>query len=177
MTLEVRGGTRAADTLRAVQSALGQLDGTLALSQVRTARAHFDRALSRERFNAVLLTALGAIALTLGAFGVFGLLSYAVTRRTREIGIRLAIGATPGTILRSTIGQAMRLTAWGLAIGLPAAFGLARLVQGFLFGVNPFDPLVFASAAGLLGAVGVLAGYAPARRASRMDPVRALRCE
>jgi predicted permease len=126
------------------------------------------------RFLATLLTIFAGVALLLAAVGIYGVMSYAVTERTHEIGIRMALGASADRVLRDIVGRGLRLTLIALAIGVPAAIGIARLARGVLFGVEPGDPLTLVGAAGLLAIVSIAACYLPARRASRVDPVVAL---
>jgi predicted permease len=126
------------------------------------------------RFLATLLTIFAGVALLLAAVGIYGVMSYAVTERTHEIGIRMALGASADRVLRDVVGRGLRLTLIALALGVPAAIGIARLARGVLFGVAPGDPATLIGAAGLLAAVSVAACYLPARRASRVDPVVAL---
>jgi putative ABC transport system permease protein len=126
------------------------------------------------RFLATLLTIFAAVALLLAAVGIYGVMSYAVTERTHEIGIRMALGASADRVLRDVVGRGLRLTLIALALGVPAAIGIARLARGVLFGVAPGDPATLIGAAGLLAGVSIAACYLPARRASRVDPVVAL---
>jgi putative ABC transport system permease protein len=124
-----------------------------------------------------LLALFGAIALVLAAVGLYGVLSYSVTARTREMGIRLAQGAQPHDLLALVVGQGMRLTVIGLFVGVAAAFALTRLIEQLLFGVSATDPSTFAGVPLLLAGVALAACWIPARRATRMDPVAALRHE
>jgi ABC-type antimicrobial peptide transport system permease subunit len=124
-----------------------------------------------------LLTVFAAIAMIMAALGVFGVLSYTVTQRTRELGIRLALGAAPGAVRRMVVSQGLGLVAAGLAIGLAGSFALTRVMGGLLYGVAPTDPLTFATVGVLLALVAVAASYLPARRATRIDPILALRAE
>ena len=124
-----------------------------------------------------LSAAFGVVALLLACLGLYGVTSYAVSRRTREIGIRMAIGATRVEVVRSVIRGALGQLAVGLAIGVPAALGVARLLQSQLYGIGIYDPMSFLGALVLLGASAVLASFIPARRASSLDPIRALRIE
>jgi putative ABC transport system permease protein len=115
------------------------------------------------------------LALALAAIGTYGILSYSVTERTKEIGIHMALGATRGSVLGMILGQGMRLTAVGLAAGVVASFGLTRLLQAQLFNVKPTDPVTLAIVAGFIAAVALVACYAPAQRATRVDPIVTLR--
>jgi ABC-type antimicrobial peptide transport system permease subunit len=127
------------------------------------------------RIGASVAGAFGALGVILAAVGLFGVLSYAVTQRTREIGIRLALGADIGDVRRLILVGGVRLTLGGLAIGLALAFGGAQLLRGMLYGLSPADPVAFGAIALLVVAVGSLASYLPARRATRTDPLEALR--
>jgi predicted permease len=134
-------------------------------------------ALAEDRTTAVLSTLFAGLALLLAGVGLFGLMSYAVTRRTREIGIRMAVGAQQGTILGLILRESVGLCAFGIILGIPCAIAATRLITHLLFGVAPGDPLTFAVAAAVLLAVAVVAGYWPARRAAKIDPMAALRSE
>jgi predicted permease len=142
-----------------------------------TLEARADRFLSAERMIALLSTFFGGLALLLASVGLYGLMSYAVTRRTSEIGIRMALGAQRGNVLILILREVSWLVLAGLAIGIPVALAASRLVSGLLFGISATDPVTIASSAAILLAVALFAGYLPARRASRMDPMTALRCE
>jgi putative ABC transport system permease protein len=132
---------------------------------------------TRENFNMLLLTVFAAVALLLAAVGIYGLMSYSVEQRTQEIGIRMALGAGRGEMMKMILGQGMRLVLAGVAIGLAAAFGLMRLLGSLLFGVKATDPLTFVLVATTLSAVALLAAFIPAQRATRVDPTTALRQE
>ena len=125
----------------------------------------------------MLMSIFGGAALLLAAIGIYGLMSYSVRQRTQEIGIRLALGAKSGALRNMVVGQGMRLALTGIAIGILAAAGLTRFIAGFLFGVKAWDPIVFILVPILLIAVALLAVWLPALRASRIDPIEALRCE
>jgi putative ABC transport system permease protein len=131
----------------------------------------------RERLMASLSGAFGALAGLLAAVGLYGVLSYTVTRRANEIGIRLAMGASRGTVLRMVIGEAGRLLGIGLIVGAALGLGAARAASSLLFGLTPTDPITIGSAIALLASIGLLASYVPARRASRVDPMQVLRQE
>jgi putative ABC transport system permease protein len=134
-------------------------------------------ATSEARFYLVLLSAFAGIAITLAAVGIYGVMSYAVSRKTHEIGIRIALGADAGTVVADVMRQGMGLAAIGASVGLVVAFSLTRLMRGILFGVTPTDALTFGGVTALLFAVAVLASVIPARRATRIDPLSALRAE
>ena len=138
---------------------------------------YLEGSLSSRRFNALLLGLFAGVALLLAVSGLYGVLAYSVSRRTREIGVRLALGARPGDILRLIVAHGMLLTFGGLVIGLAGALMVARLLSGLLFGVGSTDPATFVGVSGLLAGVALLASYLPARRAARVDPIVALRQE
>jgi putative ABC transport system permease protein len=159
-----------------IQEELRQSTG-LPVTDVRAMTEVVSRSTSRERFNMWLMTIFGVCALLLAAIGIYGLMAYSVEQRTQELGIRMALGARGGDVQRMVIGQGMRLAGIGLALGLAAAFGLARLIESFLFGVKVWDPLVFAGVPAVLAAVALMSIWLPAIHASRVDPLEALRYE
>ncbi len=160
----------------AVQEQLRQASG-LPVSDVQAMDEVVSRSTSRQRFNMWLMTVFGAVALLLAAIGIYGLMAYSVEQRTQEIGIRLALGAEGGQVQNMVVFQGMRLALAGVVVGLAASFALTRFIASFLFGVQTWDPLVFVSVPLVLSAVALLAVWLPARRASRVDPLEALRYE
>jgi putative ABC transport system permease protein len=153
------------------------MDPLLAIIGVRSMQELIDLSVASQRFTTRLLGAFGVVALVLAAIGIYGIMSYAVKRRTREIGIRMALGARPRDVLRLVVGQGMQLALLGLAIGVLGAFLATRLMAKLLFGVSATDPLTFASIALLLSGVAFVASWLPARRAVLTDPTSALRIE
>jgi putative ABC transport system permease protein len=134
-------------------------------------------AVARQRFSMLLLAIFAGVALVLAAVGIYGVMSYSVAQQTREIGIRMALGAQRGDVLKMTVIQALRLVGFGLGIGLVAAFILTRVMASLLFGISATDPLTFISISLVLLAVALLASYIPALRATRVDPMIALRAQ
>jgi ABC-type antimicrobial peptide transport system permease subunit len=129
------------------------------------------------RVSMLLLSAFAASALLLAIVGIYGVVSYAVTQRTRELGVRMALGADAGATIRLVLGKSMTLVLGGTVCGLVVSFGLTRLLGRLLYGVSPLDPIVFVGVSSLLGAAGFLASLIPARRATRVDPIVALRVD
>jgi len=159
-----------------IQDQLRQVTG-LPVSDVRSMDEIAALSVSRQKFNMWVMTVFGGCALLLAAIGIYGLMAYSVEQRTQEIGIRLALGAQASQVRKMVVTQGMMLALVGVVIGVAAAFGLARLITTFLFGVTARDPLVFAGVPALLTAVALLAVWLPARRASKVDPLIALRYE
>ena len=147
----------------------------LPVSDVRSMTDVVSKSISRQRFNMLLMTIFGCSALLLAAIGIYGLMAYSVEQRTQEIGIRLALGAEKRAVRNMVVFQGLRLAMAGVVVGLASAFGLARLVASLLFGVTTWDPAVFISVPILLALVALAAVWFPAGRASRVDPVIALR--
>jgi predicted permease len=166
--------TAFAGNLRAV---LRALDPGVELLRTTSLRSYSSMALFAQQLTSVLLTLLGAIALLLAAMGVYAVVAYAVAQRTQEFGVRIAVGAEPRRLLLQVLGEGLRLGLTGIAIGAALAFGVTRLLHGFLYGVSPLDPATFTAVAAILALVAIAACYLPARRAMRVDPIVALRAE
>jgi putative ABC transport system permease protein len=161
----------------AIQNELGQASGGLPVARIRTMEEVRARSTATENFNMRVLTIFGCSALLLAAIGIYGVMAYSVAQRTQEIGIRLALGAEPSRIRNMVVFQGLRLALAGAVCGLAAAFGLTRLIASFLFGVKVWDPLAFFVVPIILVCVALVAAWLPAMRASRIDPIHALRYE
>jgi putative ABC transport system permease protein len=177
MIVVVRTAQPPSSLASAVRREVRQLDPEQPVADLLPMEDVLGRAVAGPRFNAALLGIFAWIAFTLAAVGIYGVISYDVSRRTNEIGIRAALGAGPPDILRLILGQGARLAAYGIGLGLAAAFALTRLIANLLYGIDPADAWTFAGIALLLGAVALAASYLPSRRAMALDPVAALRHE
>jgi putative ABC transport system permease protein len=177
LTMIVRTANDPQSVIGALRSEFQQLDANLPVYNVRTLAEHMALPLFPARVAAMLLGSFGLLALMLAAIGIFGVMSYAVSQRTREIGIRLALGASAGAILQLVVGQGLKLIVIGMGIGLAAAFAGTRLMSALLYGVSATDSITFAGIALLLILVALLACYLPACRATKVDPMVALRYE
>jgi putative ABC transport system permease protein len=177
LTLAVRATADPESLAATLRRELKAVDPELPLTQVLTMNEILSRSIWQPRLYAILFGVFATLALLLAAVGIYGVMSYAVTQRIHEIGVRLALGAQSGDLLRLVLGRGMKLVALGLAAGLVSAFGLTKLMQTLLFNINASDPLTFAVIALLLTLVALLACYIPARRATKVDPLVALRCE
>ena len=177
-TLVVRASSSDPTALtQSIRSALREIDPALPLFGIESLRSVIAESVADRRLNGALLGTFAAIALGLAALGLYGVVSYAVTQRTRELGIRLALGAQRGDVFRLIIGAGMKLALLGLAAGLIAAFALTRFLESLLYGVGASDPLTFGIVIGVLGAVAFVANFLPARRATKVNPMVALRYE
>jgi cell division protein FtsX len=163
--------------LNEVRQAVWSVNSNLPLASVRTMEEVYNKSVARTSFTLVMLGIAGAMALVLGIIGIYGVISYTVSQRKREIGIRLALGAQGGDVLQMVLKQGAKMALVGVAIGIGAAFALTRLMTNLLFGVTAHDPMTFAAVAALLILVALLACYIPARRAMLVDPIVALRYE
>jgi putative ABC transport system permease protein len=164
-------------SIPAVTEQLRIASGGFPVAHIRTMDEVMGRSTARQSFNMLLLTIFGAVALLLAAIGIYGLMAYSVAQRTQEMGIRMALGADRDTIRKLVVWQGMRLALVGVAVGIVASFGLTRLLSTFLFGVKPWDPAVFVSAPLMLTAIALVAVWPPAARASKVEPMQALRAE
>jgi len=177
VTLVVRASGDPAALVPPIRRAVASLDRGAPVSQVQTLDAVVAQSTAAPRFYLLLLGAFAAVAVVLAAVGIYGVMSYSVSRRTNEIGIRMALGAKPADVLRLIVGQGMVVALGGAVVGLAGALGLTRLMSSLLYGVGASDPATFLAVSLLLGAVALAASYLPARRATRIDPLTALRCE
>jgi predicted permease len=177
MVVEIRTAEEPGTVLSQVRTTIESLDRDLPLIDVRTMSEQIRATVSGERIFAQLTSAFGVLALVLACIGIYGIMAYTVARRTGEIGIRMALGAQAGRVLTMVLREVSWLAFAGIAVGIGGALWLAHFLSAMLYGLKPSDPLTLASAASLLMVVAILAGFGPARRASRVDPIRALRHE
>jgi putative ABC transport system permease protein len=160
-----------------LRQAVASVDPDLAAADVRTIDDYLAQSVATPRFNATLIAGFAVLAVFLAGCGLYGVMSYAVVQRSREIGIRMALGAQPGDVRGMVVSQALKMGLAGLIVGLAGAFAAARLLDNLLFGIGSSDPATFATMCGLLLGVVLVAAYVPARRATRVDPMVALRAE
>jgi putative ABC transport system permease protein len=177
MTLFARTALPPEQVISAVRQVVSGLDPDVPVFGLQTMQQYVDQATEQSRLSTTLLTAFAALALVLAGLGIYGVLSYLVSRRTQEIGIRVALGATRSDVMRLIVGHGMKLTAAGIAIGVAAAWAITLWMRSLLVGVSPHDPGTFAAIAVLLGGIALVASYVPGRRATRVDPVDTLRTE
>jgi putative ABC transport system permease protein len=173
----VRTSVPPSSVVPAVRRAVDAVDKNLALAQVRTLQDVLDRASAPMAFTMVLLAIAAGVALLLGVIGIYGVMSYVVSRRTGEIGVRLALGAEPGEVAHMIVRQGGGVALAGVAVGLTVALAGARVIESLLYDVTPRDPVVFAATTSILAAIALLACWLPARRAARLSPIEALRTE
>jgi putative ABC transport system permease protein len=177
MRLVLRSQTDPAALLRTVREEIKAIDPALPVTNAMTMEEIIETSTGAQRFNTLLVALFGVLALLLAAIGIGGLLATSVSRRTREIGVRLALGAQRDAMVRMVMRDALRVVLLGLVVGLPAAWLLSRVLSNLLFGVSPRDPLTFAAVVAVIAVVGVAASVTPAWRASRVEPVVALRMD
>jgi putative ABC transport system permease protein len=173
----VKSTLSASAVVGAIRAITHSIDKNLPVTDIVSLPDVLHASVAQPRFRTLLLGLFGAVALMLAAVGIFGVISYSVSRRTHELGIRMALGAQPGSVLGMILRETLALTLIGIAVGLPCAVATARLVTHLLFNVTPYDPLTLALVSLMLVAVGALASYIPARRAMKVDPTVALRYE
>jgi putative ABC transport system permease protein len=160
-----------------VRARLATIDREVALTDVRPATALVDASVAQPRFRMLLLALFGGIALALASIGVYGVMAYTIGQQRSELGIRMALGAGSRDVLRLVMHQGLFPVATGIVAGLAGAIALARLMSTLFFGIGPLDPMTFTAAPVVLGIVAAVACYIPARRATRVDPLTALRCD
>jgi len=177
MILVTRTSMNPERAFHGVQAVVSSLDTGIPMFDVKTFEQHIGVSLFLQRMAATLLSVFGLLALSLAALGLYGVMAYSVSQRTRELGIRISIGAKQQDVLKLVLGQTLVLAAVGVAGGLVTAIAVTRFAANLLYGISPADPATFALIAVLLLLVSLVAGYFPARRATRIDPMIALRTE
>ncbi len=174
----VRSKQRPATALeKAVRNAIHEVGPAYPIYDVQTMAARVDKVLARTRYSAVLLTLFAGVALVLAVVGIYGVMSFMVAQRTREVGIRMALGAAQGDVLRLVIGEGVGLAAAGAVVGLAGAIAATRVLRAFVFGVETWDPVTYVAIIVLLGVAAAVASWIPARRAMRVSPTEAIRYE
>jgi putative ABC transport system permease protein len=173
----VRTAIDTASVTAGLRNAVSEIDKALPLDQVETMEQLVSASVGQQRFRTVLLAAFSILAVLIASVGIYGVMNYLVSQQIREFGIRLANGATEGDVLQLVLRRAAVLIAAGLCLGLMGSAMLARAIAGLLFGVSAFDPLTVVAVSLILSAVALVASYIPARRATRVDPLTALRYE
>jgi putative ABC transport system permease protein len=178
VVVQTSGGDKTAEaTLPAIRRKVHELDGELALANVRTLDDWVSNSAAQPRLNTVLLAVFAAVALLIASIGIYGVLAYSVSQRTGEIGVRMALGATPRIVLRMIVGEGMKVALLGIGVGLVAALAMGRVLSSLVFGVPVRDPVTFTFVAVALAGVALAASIFPALRAARVDPIVALRHE
>jgi ABC-type antimicrobial peptide transport system permease subunit len=178
VTYAIRSNRAGSQALIAdIQQAVWSVNANLPLASIGTMQEIYAKSMARTSFTLAMLAIAGSMALALGIIGIYGVISYAVAQRTREIGIRLALGAQKNELKWMFVRSALSLTVIGVAIGIAAAAALTQSMKSLLFGISPLDPVTYLTVPLVLGAAAVLASYLPARRAAAVNPVEALRVE
>ena len=173
----IRTRSNAASLAAAIRSEMADLDKEQPIEQIGSMEQTFSDQFAEPRFQSQLMGAFAVLALILAVVGIYGVNAYAVTQRRRELGVRIALGARPSDVLRETLGEGLKLSAIGIALGLAGAYAMSSLFRSVLVGVAGINPVTLLGAAGLLAVVALIACYLPARRATRIDPASALRQE
>jgi ABC-type antimicrobial peptide transport system permease subunit len=177
VTFYVRTTTGSAGAYNLLRNEVKQLDSAMPIYQMKTLEAQLDETLLTDHLIALLSAGFGLLATILASVGLYGVMAFVVARRRKELGIRLALGAQPGRVIWMVMREVLLLLAIGLAVGVPAALGLGRYVSAQLYGIEPNDPFIAGTTVALLTIVSAAAGLIPAHRASRIDPILALRYE
>jgi predicted permease len=176
-TFQIRTAAEPTGVIAAVRQTAREIDANLPLFNIKTLAKQVDESLAQERLIGAVSSFFGLLALLLAAIGLYGIMAYAVSQRTHEIGVRMALGAHRGAVLRMVLRQGMKLVLIGTGLGLAASLAVTRVIERQLFDVTPTDPVTFIGAPILLLIVALAACFAPARRATKVDPLVALRCE
>ncbi len=177
LSVIVRGSGEPLAQVGALRDSVRRIDPDIPVTRISSMDGLVAASLAQRRFSMILLSIFAGVALLLAAVGIYGVISYSVSQRVHEIGVRMALGAERRDVRRMVVRTGVQLAAVGVLIGLVASFGLTRMMSSIVFGVSTSDPLTFAAIAAVLGGVAVLASYLPARRATRVDPIVALRYE
>ena len=176
-TIVLRTSVEPTSLTSSLRQALSQLDAGVPMDQIETMKQIVSSSVGQPRFRTAVLFVLAFLAVFVASIGLYGVMSYLISQRTREFGIRVAVGASTGALLRLVLGQALKLVSIGISLGLVGAMVLAKSIAGLLYGITPFDTATFASMSLLLAVVAFAASYIPARRAASVDPMVALRYE
>jgi putative ABC transport system permease protein len=177
LNIAVRSTLDRSTVTREMANAVHSISKNLPVVHIRTMEQVLDNTLAERRFTLILISFFAGLALVLAAVGTYGVIAYSVAERTREVGIRMALGANRKQVFSIVVGQAARLALIGVALGLGCAFALTRMMESLLFKVSNTDPVTFVAISAILILVSLAASYIPARRATRIDPMTALRCE